>query len=388
MAKWDVVVASLLRSHRLHLTRGLRKAGRRVLVLESSPRRIPGEEHRISIPALGLAQARRFVPPALRDPILFSAYRKIDAFAARHCHLGKCFWGWSGQSLKALRAARRRGLPGILDCGSTHIGWFTERIKRELGLHGTNSGFPPSRKQLNTSMAAEYDAAEFVCVPSRFVAATFVDAGLPEEKICLNPYGVDVAFWNRASDNRPTATRPFRAVFTGSMLLRKGLWYLLEAWKKLSPDDSELMLVGNIYPDGQRLMKNLPPGVKWCGRLNHSELREIYRQTDLFVLPSLEEGLARAVLEAMAAGLPVLVTYETGVTDIVVDGADGWVIPSADTDALAQRLEHAIQNREDLALMGDSALDRVAPYTWEAYGERAAALLEKVESTIEQLNPM
>ena len=58
---------------------------------------------------------------------------------------------------------------------------------------------------------------------------------------------------------------PFRAVFTGSMLLRKGLWYLLEAWKKLSPDDSELMLVGNIYPDGQRLMKNLPPGVKWCG---------------------------------------------------------------------------------------------------------------------------
>ncbi|MCP4194805.1 MAG: glycosyltransferase family 4 protein [Planctomycetaceae bacterium] len=233
---------------------------------------------------------------------------------------------------------------------------------------------------MNKIIAAEYDAAEFVCIPSKFVASTFLDAGFPEEKICLNPYGVDVQFWKRTSEEERTADRPFHAIFTGTMLLRKGLWYLLEAWKKLAPNDAKLTLVGSIYPDCQQLMKNLPPGVDWVGRLDQAALRELYRQADLFVLPSLEEGMARAVLEAMAAGLPALVTYETGTTDIVLEGESGWVIPSADVDALASRLQHAIESRDKLRGMGASALERVAPFTWKAYGERAAAFLRNVNS--------
>ena len=70
-------------------------------------------------------------------------------------------------------------------------------------------------------------------------------------------------------------------------------------------------------------MQELPAGVHWTGRLDHVALRELHRRTDLFVLLALEEGMARAVLETMAAGLPALVTYETGTTEIVLEGESG-----------------------------------------------------------------
>jgi glycosyltransferase involved in cell wall biosynthesis len=78
----------------------------------------------------------------------------------------------------------------------------------------------------------------------------------------------------------------------------------------------------------------------------------------------------------MAAGLPVLVTFETGVTEYMADGEDGWVVPSADADALAHALEQAINRRERLPELGRNARRRVLPLSWEAYGARAASVLQ------------
>ena len=377
-AEYDVVVASLWRSHRQHVVAGLCHAGLRVLVLESLLRPVGAESRRLCLSGLALAQLRRIVPASRRDAVLFGAYRRLDAFAARHCRLGSAFWGWSGQALSALESARRQGIPAILDCGSTHVGWFARRISQEQALHGSGSTFQFAQIQLHQRMQREYAAADAVCVPSGFVASTFLKAGFPEERLRVNPYGVDAGFWQPTGESPIRRERPFRAVFTGSLLLRKGLWYLLEAWKKLSPKDAELVLVGNTYPDAHHLLRNLPADIKRIGRIDHASLRDLYARSDLFVLPSLEEGMSRAVLEAMAAGLPVLVTRETGVTELLVDGEDGWIVTSADTDALAQSLERAIVRRDQLPEMGRSARRRVIPLSWEAYGARAARVLHSL----------
>jgi alpha-maltose-1-phosphate synthase len=376
MEEFDVVVANLWRSYALHTTAGLRRAGLRVLVLESVLRPIAAETRRLCVPGVALVQLRRIVPARLRDAVLFAAYRRLDAFAARQCRLGRTFWGFSGQALSALESARRRGLPAILDCGSTHVDWFARRVGQEQARHGPGAAFAASRQGLHRRMREEYAAADLVCVPSGFAASTFVDAGFPEQRIRVNPYGVDADFWRPSDAGAPRGEQPFRAVFTGSLLLRKGLWYLLEAWKKLAPKNAELLLVGNAYPDAIPFLRELPVGVKRIGRVDHATLRSLYRQADLFVLPSLEEGMSRAVLEAMAAGLPVLVTCETGVTEFMVDGEDGRVVPSADADALAQALEWAMQRREHLPELGRNARLRVLPLSWEAYGARAASVLQ------------
>jgi alpha-maltose-1-phosphate synthase len=373
--KWDVIAASLLRNRRVHTARGFTNAGLNVLVLESSPQRIPGEDHRVCLGGLLLAQARRIAPLSYRDPVLFAAYGRFEAFAAAHCRRARAFWGWSAQSLLALEECRRRNIPAILDCGSTHLDWFTQRMEREFQTRGQSPAFTSARLRLNARIAAEYEVADLICVPSSFAAETYLEAGFPPDRLHINISGVDTVFWRLAAKRRSGAARPFRAAYTGSIALRKGVWYLLDAWRRLAPADAELWLFGNMYSDGRALVSNLPPGVRMAGSMSHDQLVDAYSKMDLFVLPTLEEGLSRAVLEAMAAGLPVITTVESGTTDIMKDGEDGWLVPSADSEALAERLDHAMRHRDELPALGVCAQERVAPYTWEAYGERAAALL-------------
>jgi len=253
MEKYDVVVASLWPSYRRYTTAGLAGAGLRALVLESVVRPVTAKTRRLCLTGFALAQARRIVPASLKDATLFAAYGRLDAWAAGRCHLGRSFWGWSGQALAALESARRQGLPTVLDCGSTHVDRYARRVRQEWGLHGPGAAFAASRERLQRRMLREYEVADVVCVPSPFVASTFIDAGFPEERLRVNPYGVDAAFWRPPTDPPARGDRPFRAVFTGTLLLRKGLWYLLSAWRKLAPKDAELLLVGNPYPDAAPL---------------------------------------------------------------------------------------------------------------------------------------
>jgi glycosyltransferase involved in cell wall biosynthesis len=300
----------------------------------------------------------------------------VDLKSARLASHSDVFWGWSGCSLRGLQTAKACGRLAILERGSTHCVWQKERVASEYKRLGINISDLPSNKEISYDLE-EYEIADVICVPSRFVLNTFLEKQISEKKLYLNPYGVDFAFWSQCQPaNRQL--KPFTFIWVAGLTPRKGIAILLEAWRKAELRDARLVLIGGISPTIQHLLTALPRNLEIHQYLNHREIRNLMSRSHCYILPSFEEGMARSVLEAAAAGLPVIVTEETGATDILKDGRDGWVIPSGDSDALAEVLRQSASDPVMASTRGRSAQEAVRSYTWDAYGDRAAAFLHNV----------
>jgi glycosyltransferase involved in cell wall biosynthesis len=164
----------------------------------------------------------------------------------------------------------------------------------------------------------------------------------------------------------------FRVCYAGRVELAKGVPYLLQAWKKLSLPNAELVLVGQVAPEMSALIREYAtPTVRFEGFLPLDRLLDVYRKSDLFAFPSLTEGLARVMVEAMATGLAVVATDCSGAEDCVTAGVDGTIIPARDKDAMAEALLWHYQHREATRTMGKAARAKIeAHFTVAHYVER------------------
>lgn len=302
----------------------------------------------------------------------------VDAQGARLAQKSKAFWGWSGCSLNGLTKARDLRKSAILECGSTHCIWQKTQVEKEYKRLRLRMDELSTDQELAYSMS-EYAMADRICVPSRFVFNTFLEMGISENKLFLNPYGVDYEFWSKC-DKSKRVKEPFTFLWVAALMPRKGIAVLLEAWRKVSIPDARLILVGGASPSIKPLLRDLPSNVVLKSFLDHSEIRIQMSHSHVYVLPSFEEGMARSVLEAAAAGLPALITRETGATDLLQDGKSSRVIPSGDVDSLAVALDDFYKNPDTAFKMGNYAHKAVRSYTWESYGHRAAMFFKKTLS--------
>jgi glycosyltransferase involved in cell wall biosynthesis len=160
--------------------------------------------------------------------------------------------------------------------------------------------------------------------------------------------------------------------------LRKGTPYVLEAASRLglggarSPE-IEWVLVGAVAPDVAHVLRRTPAPVRLLGALSHADLAAVYRTASVFVLPSIEEGMALSVLEAMASGLPVIVTPNTGATDIIEGGREGLVVPPRDAVALAGALLSLYEDEPKRLAMAEAAARTARRWTWDVYGDRVVS---------------
>ncbi|MEJ7709650.1 MAG: glycosyltransferase family 4 protein [Pyrinomonadaceae bacterium] len=223
---------------------------------------------------------------------------------------------------------------------------------------------PPSRY---TQLCEEPLLADMCLVASNYTKKTLVENGVKESSVRVIPYGVDLEKYRPADDgNRRSTTSRFRVLFAGQMIQRKGLSYLLEAWKRLSLLGAELILVGRGGIDKQLLAK-----YEGLFTLKHAataaELRELYQISDLCCMPSLVEGFGLVYLESLACGTPVIGTPHTGAADLVCDGEEGFIVPIRSVEALMERLEWCYRNRRALADMRVKARRTAELYTWDRF---------------------
>ncbi len=221
----------------------------------------------------------------------------------------------------------------------------------------------------------EIELADRVLVGSSFVRESFLSEGVPSEKLEVIPYGVDTELFEPARPSVDITDRSFKLLFVGQIGQRKGIAYLLRAYEKFKGPGTNLTLVGRVEGNGGAIS----PYRSLFDHVDHvpcSYLPDIYRKADVFVFPTLVEGLPLVVLEAMASGLPVIVT-PNGSGDIVRDGVDGFVVPIRDVGAIVDRLE---QLRRDPALrvqMSQSARCRAMEFTWETYRHVAVTKIQQ-----------
>jgi glycosyltransferase involved in cell wall biosynthesis len=306
---------------------------------------------------------------------------RYDRLAARAIPQGTgVFVGWSGMSLRSLRRAKSLGAVTVVERGSTHI-QFQKRIldeERDRWSAGMDSVHPRSvDRELE-----EYAEADFIAIPSSFVRRTFLDAGVPPAKLIQVPYGVDLSQFRPA----PKADNVFRVIFCGGLTLRKGVHYLLRAFAELDLPRAELWLVGPVRPEIEPFLSRYAgANTVVMGAIAQSELHRSYSQGSVFVLPSIEEGLAMVIPQAMACGLPVICTKNTGGEDIVRDRVDGLVIPARDVDALKAAIQFLFDSPAACRGMGSEALGRVkSAYTWDHYGEAIIAEYARISERTQQ----
>ena len=185
---------------------------------------------------------------------------------------------------------------------------------------------------------------------------------------------------------RPAREGPLRICYAGTLSLRKGFVYLLQAMRAVGAEDVCLEVVGAT-------------GDRWCRALFARERAGLsvkdcpgdplpaYQRAELFVTPTLEDGFNLTAAEAMACGIPVIVTDACGAAQWVRDHETGWIVPAGNVEALAGALRQAMQRRGELAAMGREARvdveDSGSPIVWTSYatGSTHAPALRPLQVT-------
>jgi glycosyltransferase involved in cell wall biosynthesis len=307
---------------------------------------------------------------------LEAAQSIFESFASKRTSVSDVFWGWNGHNLRAFQTAANQGQLILCERGSTHAAWAARRLKEvhaKLGRKPTNTPLPDR----DLRAIEEYKLADKVVVPSNFVRDTFLEEGFPANKLFVNAYGINEARWASVNGNKRDEG-PLVFVFTASMIPRKGVHILLRAWKKAALKDCELWLCGGLHFRLEEAGDGVDGTIRNLGYTTHENLVDVYNRASVYVLPSFEEGMARSGLEAMASGLALIVTRETGLTDLMVEGKHGWIVPSGNEEALVEALRGAAAQRDLLTLMGKEARLKGLLQTKKAYGDRAALFLENL----------
>ena len=203
--------------------------------------------------------------------------------------------------------------------------------------------------------------------------------GLPVE---LVPNGVDLDAFSPA----PTALegeerqgrRPLRALFVGRLVEQKGVRYLLEAMEGL-PLEATIAGAGPEEDALRRMAASLgiQERVRFCGWVGRDALPGVYREADVFVFPSFEEGMPNVVLEAMASGLPVVATDIYGHRELVTDGENGFLVPVADPSALKRAFTALCRDPALRSRMGSGSRQRAREFSWASSARAYLALSRK-----------
>ncbi|NEQ21777.1 MAG: glycosyltransferase family 4 protein [Microcoleus sp. SIO2G3] len=219
----------------------------------------------------------------------------------------------------------------------------------------------------------EIQLADHIFVPSSFVQNSLLEAGTKPEKISVIPFGAPIDYFHP----QPKPDKLFRTLFVGRVGPRKGVHYLLQAWQELSLPEAELLLVGiNEFPKGW--LEQYTKGIRHISSVPHASLNRYYSSANVLVLLSLVEGLALVQLEAMACGIPLITTPNTGGSDIVTDGVEGFILPVRDVEALKEKLEWCYTHPEELAHMGQAARHKAEQLTWEQYRQQLASKVQEI----------
>jgi glycosyltransferase involved in cell wall biosynthesis len=223
---------------------------------------------------------------------------------------------------------------------------------------------------------AEYEEADAIVVPSDFARQSFIAHGLKPGKLYVQPYGVDLDLFKPVAKEDST----FRVLFVGAISIQKGIGYLLEAMKPLVERRlAELWLVGALDDAAKHILDRHKDVFVYKGLQPRPALKWHYSQASVLVVPSVQEGLALVQAQAMACGIPVIASTNTGASNLFTDGVEGFIVPARDAKAIRDSVEWLIAHPHEHGVMKSAALSRVEKLGgWNEYGERCLQMYREL----------
>jgi len=263
--------------------------------------------------------------------------------------------GVAGQTNLAFEIAKSKGAKTWLYCLNSYLPFMQQQIQQELKYLADPTVATMSPWMIKRFLA-ECSQADLIVVLSEVAKKTFLQAGFNSEKIAVLTPFVDTERFRPSAKNDDV----FRVLYVGTIEPRKGVHYLISSFLQANIPDSELLIVGGASTRALRiLMENTLSQNSQIKQefwdFSRTDPTKIFSKCSVLVLPSVEDGFGLVALEAMACGIPIIVTSQCGAADLVTPGVNGFVIPPRDIAKLAEKLAYLAANPAISSQMGKSA---------------------------------
>lgn len=312
--------------------------------------------------------SKEFGKCVARDAIKYSA----DAVIMYDYTAVSCF-----EFLKA----KTDNIVKILDMSSIPT-IIIDKIISEEEKKGFKEQFKLKRKRYSHKYCKIYNKeillADYFISPSKSVTDALLELHVSSDKIFQVPFGVDLHSFNTKNRITNNIDNVVKFLYVGRMEAAKGLFYLLEAFESISDRSKEfrLILVGDSCGN-QDLFLNVPY-IDYRGIVSKEQMIDIYHECDVFVFPSLWEGCSLSLMEALASGLPAIATERSGVLQFIKDGESGFCIPGSSSSALKEKILWFLDNKDNIAAMGQLASKGMNSYSWDNYNNEIAKIIDAV----------
>ncbi len=266
----------------------------------------------------------------------------------------------------AVERAHKLGMKVVVDHSIAHPAFMDKQLRKEYEKYGISFDLGMDNPFWN-SVVENCRKGDIILVNSQFVKDTFIEQGFLDEKIKVVLLGVRSDFQYLKKDYALVENK-LRILFTGGFGFRKGAEYILQALCRLDEEnfDYEFTIVGDSSGANVLLEKYYPKHITFVGTVPQEDLKDFLTVSDVYLFPSLCEGCASSGMEALAAGLPVIATKESGLP--IENGENGIIIKSKDTNEIVSALKMIARDPHIRESLGKKAATLIAEnYTWDNY---------------------
>lgn len=269
--------------------------------------------------------------------------------------------GYEESCLRTFREAKKQGITTVLDLAQIHYQEITV-ISNQFPMFKKLYKNSSLRKKINAVKDEELKLADYIICLSEWAKDSLIKHGIPEHKVYVANLGFDPLKFE-AKINYEVGDK-IKLLFVGTITNRKGLDLLLKVAQDLH-SIADLTLVGPLA-DAEDLLNTQNINVTWHPYASHDQLSKLYREADLFVFPSYLDSWAMVVIEAMASGLPVIVSSNTGAKEAINSNC-GFISPAGDNKIIMEKIMSLHNNKSLIREMGIEARKQSLLYTWNSY---------------------
>ena len=284
--------------------------------------------------------------------------------------------GYEKSSYKSFIAIKKYGGIAVLDLSQVHVNYIG-KLRTRFNFFDDITGSESLFSKVRNQKLKEYELANYILVLSSFAKQTLINEGVSPSKIYSVNLGFDPSRFIPKIIYPNNHELPLRIVYSGIITKRKGVHLIASVAKSLQHLAIEWVFIGS-KDDGFKCIENFQ-NIRYIPYLEHEELLKEFHNSDIFVLPSYLDSWGMVVVEAMACGLPVIVSENTGAKDAVTIDC-GFVIPIDDQVALADKVLYFYNNRTEIERMGRSASKEAQKYTWDNYHKQVGDFINKISS--------
>jgi glycosyltransferase involved in cell wall biosynthesis len=250
---------------------------------------------------------------------------------------------------------------------------FYETFERHLRLY-SKSKCLAFRQELHT--------ADYVVVASNYVRNSILDEGIQPNKIKYLPLGVDASTFT-PKDEMYSPNSKLKFLFVGRMEGAKGIYYLIEGFRQMQDLNVELIAVGENF-ELQDKFTSYTSNIKVLGVKRRDEMNNVYKNADVYILPSLWEGFSFSLMEALASGLPVIASKYSCAPEVVEDYKEGFVIEPRNIEDIKEKVKWFVDNKDKIKDMGKAARAKAEIYSWDNYSQNVVKIIKEIQD--EKLN--